>query len=173
MVSQIEDPLFSGPCESIRNWHKKQKTFCDAAATLRGHEINKNVGGTKKDIENEVNSLLMGNCSVKRRENGEAKAIRGFRTGGQQVKGSDKMVPYKVWKMLSPDAQALVKLGKEGNIGLVTESGVKASSQGGGKLSKTDKIRRNRFLCLCTVDGNQTPAAAKDLEKLIASVGEP
>ena len=89
------------------------------------------------------------------------------------MKGSDEMVPYKVWKMLSPDAQALIKLGKEGKIGLVTESGVKASSQGGGKLSRTDKSRRNRLLCLCTVDGNQIPAAAKDLEKMIASVGEP
>ena len=50
------------------------------------------------------------------------------------MKGSDEMVPYKVWKMISPDAQALVCSGKEGKIGLVTESGVKASSQGGGGI---------------------------------------
>ena len=67
MVSQIEDPLFSGPCESIRNWPSGQKTFHDAAATLRGHEISKNVGRSKKEIESEVNILLMGNCLVKRR----------------------------------------------------------------------------------------------------------
>ena len=79
LVSQIEDPLFSGPCESIRNWASSRKTFRDAAATLRGHEIRKNVGRTKKDIENEVNSLLMGNASVKRRATSEAEAIRSLR----------------------------------------------------------------------------------------------
>ena len=73
----------------------------------------------------------MSNASVKRRATGEAKAILGFRTGGKQVKGSDEMVPYKFWKILSPDAQALIRSGKEGNIGIVAESGVKASSQGG------------------------------------------
>ena len=117
----------------------------------------------------------MGNCLVKRRETGEAKAIRGFRTVGPvQAKGLDsEMVPYKVWKIISPDAQALICSGKEGNIGLVTESGVKASSQEGGKLSKTNKSRRNRWLRLCTVDGKQSPAAANDVEDLIASVREP
>ena len=83
------------------------------------------------------------------------------------------MVPYNVWKMLSPGAQALVKSGKEGKIGLATESGVKAGSQGGGKLSKTNKNRRNRLLRLCTVDGKQSPATAKYLDELIASMGKP
>ena len=95
LVSQIEYPLFSGPCKSIRNWASSRKTFCDAAATLRGHEISKNVGQTKKNIENEVNSLLMGNFSVKRRATGEAKAIMGFKTGGQELKGSNERIPYK------------------------------------------------------------------------------
>ena len=27
MVEQIEDPLFSGPCESIKNWAKARKSF--------------------------------------------------------------------------------------------------------------------------------------------------
>ena len=117
----------------------------------------------------------MGNCSVKRRATGEAKAIRGFRTVGPvQAKGSDsEMVPYRVWKMLSLDAQALVKSGKEGKIRLATESGVKAGGQGGGKLSKTNNNRRNRLLRICTVDGKQSPTAAKDLDDLLASVGHP
>ena len=75
LVDHIEDPLFIGPCESIRNWIKSKKTFRDAAATLRGHEISKNTGQTKKAIEHEVNGLLVGNCSVKRRATGKAKAI--------------------------------------------------------------------------------------------------
>ena len=115
----------------------------------------------------------MGNCSVKRRATGEAKAIMGFKTGGQEVKGSKEMVPYKFWKMLYPDAQTLIRLGGEGKIVLVTEGGVKASSHGGGKLSKTNKGRRNRLLRLCTVDGKQSPSAAKDLDDLLASVGKP
>ena len=75
MVEQIEDPLFTGPCESIRNWAISKKTFRDAAATLRGHEISNNSGQTKKAFEIEVNGLIMGNCSNKRRATGEAKDI--------------------------------------------------------------------------------------------------
>ena len=174
MVSQIEDPLFSGPCESIRNWPSSQKTFHDAAATLRGHEISKCVGRTKKEIEGEVNSLLMGNCLVKRRETGEAKAIRGFRTGdsGGNSSGDTEKVPYRVWKMLSFEAKALIKSGKEGKIGLAAESVEKAGGRGGEKMSKTNKNRRNRLLRLCTVDGKQNPAAVKDLDDLLSSVGE-
>ena len=44
MVEQIEDPLFSGPCESIKNWFESKKTFRGAAATLRTHEIGKLAG---------------------------------------------------------------------------------------------------------------------------------
>ena len=115
----------------------------------------------------------MSNVSVKRRETGEAKAIRGFKTGGQEVKGSKEMIPYKFWKMLYPDVQALICSGGEEKIRLVTEGGVKASSHGGGKYYKTNKGRRNRLLLLCTVDGKQSPSAAKDLDDLLASVGKP
>ena len=90
--------------------------------------------------------------------------LGGFGREYRRKKGSEELVPYKVWKMLSPDAQALVKSGKEGKIGLVTEIRVKASGKGGGKLSKTNKSRSNRLLRLCTVAGKQIPAAAKDLD---------
>ena len=174
MVSQIEDPLFSGPCESIGNWDKSRQTFHDAAATLRGHEINKCVARTKKEIENEVNSLLMGNCSVKRRVNGEAKAIRGFKTGDSSGNGSgdtDK-VPYRVWKMLSLEAKLLIKSGKEGKIGIAEGSVGKAGGRGGEKMSKANKKRRTNLLRLCAVDGKSNPDAVKDLDELLASVGE-
>ena len=117
----------------------------------------------------------MGNCSIKRRETGEAKAIRGFRTGGSvpgKGSGDTEMVPYRVWKMLSLDAQTLIRSGKEGKIGLAAESGEKAGGQGGGEMSKTNKNRRNRLLRLCTVDGKQNSAALKDLYDLLASVGD-
>ena len=75
--------------------------------------------------------------------------------------------------MLSSDAQKLIYSGGEGKIGLVTEGGVKASRHGGGKLSKTNKGRRNKLLRLCMVDGKQNPSAAKELDDLLQSVGGP
>ena len=81
MVDQIEDPLFTGPCASIRNWDIPKQKFRDAAAMLRGHEISENTGQTKKAIEIEVNVLLMGNSSIKRKATGNAKAIQGFKLG--------------------------------------------------------------------------------------------
>ena len=116
----------------------------------------------------------MGNCSVKRRATGEAKAIRGFRTGDSSGNGSgdtDK-VPYRVWKMLSLEARLLIKSGKEGKIGLAAESVEKAGGRGGEKMYNTNKKRRTRLLRLCAVDGKQNPVAVKDLDDLLASVGK-
>ena len=172
MIDQIEDPLLSGPCKSIRNWTVTKKTFRDAAATLRGHEISKNAGQTKKVTEKEVNSLLMGNCSVKRRATGEAKAIWGFRTGDQEANGSKERVSLKVWKMLSIYAQDLIRSGGEGKIGLVKEARVKANRHGRGKLSKTNKGLRTKLLCSCIEDGKEIPTTSKALDQMLRSVGE-
>ena len=70
MVEQIEDPLFSGPCESINYWYQPKCMFCDAAVTLHSHDISKITAQTKKAIENEVNTLLLGSSYNKRREIG-------------------------------------------------------------------------------------------------------
>ena len=48
MVKQIEDPLFSGPYKSIKNWDQLKKRFRDASATLHAHKIGNNSGQTKK-----------------------------------------------------------------------------------------------------------------------------
>ena len=60
MVEQIEDSLFSGPCNSIKNWNQTKCTFRDAVATLRSHDISKITIQTKKAIKKEVISLLLG-----------------------------------------------------------------------------------------------------------------
>ena len=60
MVDQIEDPLFSGPCESIKHWDTIRHTFFDTVAALRDHEISKMTDHTKRAIDDEVNSLLLG-----------------------------------------------------------------------------------------------------------------
>ena len=78
----------------------------------------------------------MGNCSNKRRATGEAKAIQGFKLGGQEANRSQERVPLKVWRILSPGAQALIKDGGERNIGIVKEGGVKEKRHGGGELYK-------------------------------------
>ena len=67
MVEQIEDPLFSGPCDIIKNWYQTKCTFRDAAATLCAHDISKITTQTKRAIESEVNSLLLGSGSNNRR----------------------------------------------------------------------------------------------------------
>ena len=96
MVEQIEDPLLSGPCGSINNWYKTKCKFRDAAATLSAHDISKMTAQTKKLIENEVNSLLLGNFN-KRREIGEQKALQYLRFGDQEdTKTSEDRIPLKV-----------------------------------------------------------------------------
>ena len=148
MVDHIKDPIFTGPCESIRNWDILKKTFRDAAATLRGHEISKNSGQTKKATENEVNGLLMGNSSRKRRATGDAKAIRGFKLGGQEENRSSGRVTLKVWSMLTPEARAIIRDSGEGKIGFVKEGGVKENRHGGGKLSTQNKRLMTKLLRL-------------------------
>ena len=51
MVEQIEDPLFSGPCESINNCDQTKCTFRDAEATICSKNISKINAQTKKVIK--------------------------------------------------------------------------------------------------------------------------
>ena len=50
MVEKIEDPLFSGPCEIIKNWDKGKHSFCDAAIMLCAQKISKMVAHTNRRI---------------------------------------------------------------------------------------------------------------------------
>ena len=87
--------------------------------------------------------------------------------GGQEANRSQERVPLKVWRILSPEAQALIKDGGERNIGIVKEGGVKEKRHGGGELSKTNKSLRTKFLRLCMEDGKQNPTAIKYLDELL------
>ena len=75
--------------------------------------------------------------------------------------------------MLPPEAQALINNGGEGNMRIVKEGAVKEKRHGGGKLSKTNKSLRTKFLHLCMEDGKKNPTAIKYLDKLLRSVGDP
>ena len=56
--------------------------FHDAAATLLAHEISNMTAHTKIVINDEVNSLLLGKGSNKRRSTGKNKAFRALNLGG-------------------------------------------------------------------------------------------
>ena len=112
MVEHIEYPLFSGPCDSIKNWYQTKCTFSDAAATLCAHEISKITAQTKKAIENEVNSFLLVS-SNKRRLIGEQKTLRALRLGDHEdAKKSEDRIPLKVWKMMTPESRIAMRSGE-------------------------------------------------------------
>ena len=67
MVEHIEDSPFSRPCESIKNWDTIRGVFQDAAAMLWAYKISKMTAQTKIAIDDEVNILLLGKGSNKRR----------------------------------------------------------------------------------------------------------
>ena len=97
MVEQIEDPIFYGPCKSINNLDTHRLTFCDATATLQSHEISKMVSQTKREIDDEVNSLLLGKGLNKMRATGEAKAVHAFKLGSpEDEKHYEYCVTFKV-----------------------------------------------------------------------------
>ena len=139
----------SGPCESINNWVESKKTFCNAAATLCAHKIGKLSGETKKAIEMEINRLLLGNGSNKRRATGEPKALREFRlVRHEDEKKSEELTLLKVWKILTPEARIAMRYGEEVKIGIVKDGGTKEIKSGGGKMSPHHKNDRTKFLRL-------------------------
>ena len=140
MVEQIEEPLFSGPCKSIKNWDQTKCMFRDAAATLRDHEISKMTAQTKKVIENKVNILLLGSGSNKRIAIGKQKTLRALRLIGHEEKNTlEERIPLKVWKMTTPDARIDMRFGKEVKIVLVKDRAAKTIKHGGGEDSPTAK----------------------------------
>ena len=70
MVEHIEDPLYSVPCDIIKNGDCIKCMFCYDAVTLRAHDISKTTAQTKREIGDEVNSLVLGKGSNKRMVDG-------------------------------------------------------------------------------------------------------
>ena len=84
MVKQIEDPLFYGPCESIKNWDTIRRTFRDAADTLWAHEISKMTSQEKIAIGDEINRVLIGKGYNKSRATVKTKILRELKLGGTE-----------------------------------------------------------------------------------------
>ena len=75
MVEDIEDPVFSDPWKSIKNWDTIMHPFFDDEATMQAYEISMMTTQTKRAIDDEVNSLLLVKGSNKRRANGNNKVL--------------------------------------------------------------------------------------------------
>ena len=75
MVEDIEDPVFSDPWKSIKNWDTIMHPFFDDGSTMQAYEISMMTAQTKRAIDDEVNSLLLVKGSNKRRENGNNKVL--------------------------------------------------------------------------------------------------
>ena len=120
MVDQIEDLIFSSLCESIKNWDKAKRSFHDAADTLRAQQIGKMIDQTKREIEEEVNSLLSGKGSNKRIATGKVKSLHVFKLSVQEEDNhSEDRVPFKVWNMMTNYYQDALRRGGIIDIGLV------------------------------------------------------
>ena len=133
MFKQIEDLLFSGPFESNKSWDSTRRTFHDAAAALRAHEIIKIKAQTKRAIYDEINSLLLGKGSKKRKTTDKDKALHVIKLDGQEYeKRSEDRFPFKFWKMLTTDAQVDLCWGDAINIRLVKYNSVNTGKPRGG-----------------------------------------
>ena len=149
IVENIEDLVFYGPCESINNCDQYKCTFRDVAANQSAHEISKMTAQIKKAIENEVNSLLLGSGSNKRRATGEQKALRAIRLGDQKDnKTQEERITPKVMKMMPPEARISIRSGEEVKIILVKDICEKEVKYGGVKMSQQHKRACGKLLLL-------------------------
>ena len=66
--------------------------------------------------------------------------------GGKEESRPEERIPFKVWKMLTPEARLAIKNGGEVKIGIVKEVGAKENKRGGGRLYLHHKKLRNKLL---------------------------
>ena len=150
MVENIEYHLYYVTYKTIKNWDATRRTFHDAAATLRSHEISKMTDQNKRAINDEINILILGKGSNKRRVTVDAKVLCALKLGVQEdEKRSEDHVSFKVRKMLTTDAQADLRRGDGVNIGLVKDHEVKTGKPGGGRCTHiTRRVKLSSYVSL-------------------------
>ena len=85
----------------------------------------------KRDIKDEVNSLLQGKGLEKSRGTGEVKLLRALKLGAQEgVNWLKNNVPQKVYRMIMKDSQDVLRQGNIVKIGLVKEYVTQRSKRG-------------------------------------------
>ena len=104
----------------IKNWDHVKCTFCDAASTLRAHEISKMTAQTKRAVYDEVNNLLLRKGSNERRDTGNNNALRVLKLCvPEEENRSEDCIPFNFWKILNNDAKLVLRCSDKVNIGLL------------------------------------------------------
>ena len=174
MLEQIEDTLLSGPCKITTIWYRVKRPFCDAANTLWSHKIGKMTSQTKRDINEEINSLLLGKGSNNRKATGEVNTMREFKVSDQEYeKHSEDHFPINVWKMMTKDAHVALFRGDRVNIGFVKDDTVNTGKPGrGGNMYSQFKNSQDNLLRLTKTEGYKNDAAyMKQVDNFISVNG--
>ena len=104
---------------------------------------------TKKAKKNEVNSLLLGSGSNKRRAIYEQETLRAIRLDDHKYKKTqEERIPLKIWNMMTPKSRIAMHYYEEVNIGLVKDVGTNEVKHVGGKISQQHKKDCGKFLLL-------------------------
>ena len=99
---------------------------------MRAYEISKMTAHTKRAINDDVNSLLLGTGLNKRIATGNNKEFCALKLDiPEDKKRSKDRSPFKVWKMMTRDAKAVLCQGNKVNIGLVKDNAAKMVRPGG------------------------------------------
>ena len=129
---------------------------------------------TKKTINNEVNSLLLGSSNM-RRAIGAQKTLHGIRLcDHKDANKSEDHITLKVWKMITPEARIDMCSGEEVNIGLVKDSTAKTVKHGRGKIYQHHKKNCAKFIQLPQAEVKKNDALyMKSVDEFITNYGSP
>ena len=65
--------------------------------------------------------------------------MRAFKMGGHEGNKSEEYIPFKFWKMLTPESRLAMNLGEDIKIGLVRGGSAKEKNvEGGGFLAEQE-----------------------------------
>ena len=128
---------------------------------------------TRREIDNEVKSLLSGSGSNNRREAGELKALRALKLGDpEEAKKSKYCIPLKVWKMMNPKYRTAMRSVEEVKIGIVKDNTVNMGRPAGWKISQQHKKIRAKFLQITQTEVNKNYTSfMKNVDEFILDCG--
>ena len=153
MAENIEYHLFSVTYKNMKNWDDTRRNFHDDTASLWSHEISKMTDQTKRAINDEINILILGKGSNKRRVTIYAKVLCALKLGVQEdEKRSEDCVSFKMWKMLTTDAQADLRRDDGVNIGFVKDHEVNMGKPGGGRCTHiTRRVKLSYYVSIIRI----------------------
>ena len=72
--------------------------------------------------------------------------MRLFWVTEKEEKKSEDRITFKVWKMLTPEANTTLRSGEDVKIGIVKDDAMNTGGPGGGKIHQQHKKSRSKFL---------------------------